>query len=128
MSSMLTQVHEGRLCRVRVWASGVATLPRRTASILQRRPAAGSEADITIIDLDREGDDRGRIASSRAARTRRSRHESHRYAIHTLGLRGRFVMKDRHDGRESNRWGRSVRRIQRMPPHSPRTVIRPGGP
>ena len=39
--------------------------------------------------------------------------------IHTL-VRGRFVMKDRQVLGETKGWGRSVRRIQRMPPPQPK--------
>src|SRR5260370_41560867 len=39
--------------------------------------------------------------------------------MHTL-VRGRFVMKDRQIVGGTRGWGRSVRRIQRMPPPQPK--------
>jgi dihydroorotase len=79
----------------------------------------GSDADITLIDLDREETIAADRFQSRSKITPFEGMKVTGMPIHTL-VRGRFVMKDRQIVGESKGWGRSVRRIQRMPPPQPK--------
>jgi len=48
-------------------------------------------------------------------------HVLHGVPVHTL-VRGRFVMRERTLVAEARGWGKSVRRIQRMPDPAPRNL------
>ena len=75
----------------------------------------GADADIAVVDLDREWtiDDAKLQSLSRITPFHGRRVKG--LPIHTL-VRGRFVMKDRVLKPDTRGWGRSVHAIQQMPP------------
>src|SRR6266446_3538681 len=120
MPLMLTEVHAGRMsiCDYVRWS---AVNPAKIWGLYPRKGVvqAGSDADRALVDLDRAWTVDDAMLQSRAKITPWHGREVRGLPIHTL-VRGRFVMKDRQMVGESKGWGRSVRRIQRMPPPQPK--------
>ena len=79
----------------------------------------GSDADITLVDLNRGDTIAADQFQSRSKITPFEGMKVTGIPIHTL-VRGRFVMKDRKIVGETKGWGRSIHRIQRMPPPQPK--------
>ena len=122
MALMLTQVAAGRLSLgdyVRLSAGA----PARAFGLWPMKGVLqpGSDADIAIVDLQREAV----LAADRLhSRTRIIPFEGMPVTgvpVHTL-VRGRFVMRDGALVEGTNGWGQSVNRIQCMPPPTPRHV------
>ena len=122
MPLMLTQVRGGRLS-LTDYVRLTSTNPAKTFGLYPAKGALtpGSDADITLVDLDREDT----IAADRfASRSKITPFEGMKVVglpVHTL-VRGRFVMKDRRIVADTKGWGRSVRRIQRMAQPQPRNI------
>jgi dihydroorotase len=122
MPLMLTQVRAGRLS-LSDYVRLTSTSPAKTFGLYPAKGALmpGSDADITLVDLDREDT----IAADRfASRSKITPFEGMRVVglpVHTL-VRGRFVMRDRRIVGDTGGWGQSVRRIQRMPKPEPRNT------
>jgi dihydroorotase len=122
MPLMLTQVRGGRLS-LTDYVRLTSTNPAKTFGLYPAKGALipGSDADITLVDLNREDT----VAADRfASRSKITPFEGMKVVglpVHTL-VRGRFVMKDRRIVADSKGWGRSVRRIQRMAQPQPRNV------
>lgn len=122
MSLMLTQVTAGRVA-LQDYVRLSSAAPAKAFGLYPRKGALlpGSDADITLVDLAREETiaaerlhSRGKITPFEGMRVRG-------VPVHTL-VRGRFVMRDRALVAETRGWGRSVARIQRMPPPQPRNL------
>ena len=122
MALMLTQVAAGRLS-LNDYVRLAAGAPARAFGLWPMKGVLqpGSDADLAIVDLRREGvlaadrlHSRGRITPFEGMAVTGA-------PVHTL-VRGRFVMRDGTLVEGTNGWGQSVRRIQRMPPAMPRNV------
>src|SRR5215471_10369257 len=116
MPLMLTQVRAGRLS-LSDYVRLTSTKPAKAFGLY---PAKGtllpaSDADITLVDLNRGGTIAAVQFQSRSKITPFEGMKVTGIPMHTV-VRGRFVMKDRQIVTETKGWGRSVRRIQRMPP------------
>src|SRR6516165_6085128 len=120
MPLMLTQVRAGRLSLVD-YVRLTSTKPAKAFGLYPAKGALlpGSDADITLVDLDRGDTIAADQFQSRSKITPFEGMKVTGMPIHTL-VRGRFVMKDRQVLGETKGWGRSVRRIQRMPPPQPK--------
>src|SRR5437899_8347639 len=122
MPLMLTQVRAGRLS-LTDYVRLTSTNPAKTFGLYPAKGALmpGSDADITLVELDREDT----IAADRfASRSKITPFEGMKVIglpVHTL-VRGRFVMRDCRIVADTKGWGQSVRRIQRMPPPQPRNT------
>jgi dihydroorotase len=81
----------------------------------------GADADIVVIDLEREASVDSAMLQSKGSSTPFDMAEVKGMPIHTL-VRGRFVMKDRTLMSDAKGHGESVRRIQRMPTPTPRNL------
>jgi dihydroorotase len=122
MPLMLTQVRSGRLS-LSDYVRLTSTSAAKAFGLYPAKGALlpGSDADITLVDLDREDT----IAADRfASRSKITPFEGMNVVglpVHTL-VRGRFIMRDRRILGDSKGWGQSVRRIQRMPKPEPRNT------
>jgi dihydroorotase len=122
MPLMLTQVRSGRLS-LSDYVRLTSTSAAKAFGLYPAKGALlpGSDADITLVDLDREDT----IAADRfASRSKITPFEGMNVVglpVHTL-VRGRFIMRDRRILGDSKGWGLSVRRIQRMPKPEPRNT------
>jgi dihydroorotase len=122
MPLMLTQVRAGRLT-LPEYVRLTATMPAKAFGLYPAKGVllAGSDADITLVDLNRTDT----IAASRfESRSKITPFEGMTVTgipVHTM-VRGRFVMKDRRLVAATKGWGRSVRGIQRMPAPEPRNT------
>jgi dihydroorotase len=76
---------------------------------------AGADADIAIVDLDREWSIDDAKLQSLSRITPFHGRKVKGLPVHTL-VRGRFVMKDRTLMPATRGWGRSVHAIQNLPP------------
>ena len=116
MPLMLTQVRAGRLSLCD-YVRLTSTKPAKAFGLYPAKGALlpGSDADITLVDLNREDTIAAAHFQSRSKITPFEGMKVTGMPIHTL-VRGRFIMKDRQIVGESKGWGRSVHRIQRMPP------------
>jgi dihydroorotase len=122
MPLMLTQVSAGRLS-LNDYVRMTATAPANAFGLYPFKGALlpGSDADIVVVDLDREHRvDSGRLQSLGPS-TPFDGAQVRGLPIHTL-VRGRFVMKNRELVTAARGHGASVRRIQRMPPARPQNV------
>jgi dihydroorotase len=122
MPLMLTAVNAGRMTIM----DYVALSAAKAAKIWGLYPrkgviAPGAEADIAVVDLEREMTLDDAQLQSRAKITPWHGRKVKGLPVHTL-VRGRFVMRDRTlvDGTRGH--GRSVHPIQRMPAPSPRNT------
>jgi len=122
MPLMLTQAAAGRFT-ISDYVRWSAANPARIWGLYPRKGVIqpGADADITLVDLDREWtiDDAKLQSLSRITPFNGQRVKG--LPVHTL-VRGRFVMKDRTLMPETRGWGRSVHTIQRMPPARPRNT------
>src|SRR5437762_1646400 len=120
MPLMLTQVRAGRLSLCD-YVRLTSTKPAKAFGLYPAKGALlpGSDADITLVDLNREDTIAAAHFQSRSKITPFEGMKVTGMPIHTL-VRSRFIMKDRQIVGESKGWGRSVHRIQRMPPPQPK--------
>ena len=122
MPLMLTQVRAGRLSLCD-YVRLASTNPAKAFGLYPAKGALipGSDADITLVDLEREDTVAADQFRSRSKITPFEGMKVVGLPIHTL-VRGRFVMRDRRIAGETRGWGRSVRRVQRMPKPQPRNA------
>jgi len=122
MPLMLTQVLAGRLT-LNDYVRMTSTAPARAFGLYPRKGALlpGSDADIVVVDLEREESVDAGVLQSKGSSTPFDKVVVKGVPIHTL-VRGRFVMKDRALVTAAKGTGLSVRRIQQMPPATPRNV------
>jgi dihydroorotase len=119
---MLTEMAGGRFT-VSDYVRWSAANPARIWGLYPQKGViqVGSDADLAIVDLEREWtiDDAKLQSLSRITpfHGRRAKGQP----IHTL-VRGRFVMKDRTLMPGTRGWGRSVHAIQRMPAPRPQNT------
>jgi dihydroorotase len=120
MPLMLTQVRAGRLSLCD-YVRLTSTMPAKAFGLYPAKGALipGSDADIALVDLDREDTIAGDQLRSRSKITPFEGMKVVGMPVHTL-VRGRFVMKDRRIVDDTKGWGQSVRRIQRMPKPQPK--------
>ena len=122
MPLMLNEVSSGRIT-IQDYVRWTAFNPAMRWGLYPRKGAIrpGSEADIVVVDLEREGaiDDAG--LHSRARITPWHGRPVKGMPIHTI-VRGRFVVRDRVLLEGAKGWGRSVHAIQQMPPPAPKHV------
>ena len=122
MPLMLTELgpRGASICDYVRWS---AANPARIWGLAPRkgRVEVGADADLTLVDLEREMvlDDARLQSRSKISPWHGRRVKG--LPIHTL-VRGRFVMRDRTLVAGTQGWGRSVHAIQRMPPGQPRNV------
>jgi dihydroorotase len=95
--------------------------------------AAGSDADLTVVDLHRNWTVDDTKLQSRSKITPWNGRPVCGLPLHTL-VRGRFVMRDRMLVAGTRGWGRPVHPFQRMPEAAPRNtdqtmsaIVRPPG-
>lgn len=115
MPIMLTEVNRGRMTLMD-YVKWSAVNPAKAWGIYGRKGVIqpGADADIVLVDMNREGVIvQGRLHSRSKITPWNSRYVQG-YPLHTL-VRGRFVMKDGELVAESKGWGRSVKEIQQMP-------------
>jgi dihydroorotase len=119
MPLILTQVAAGRLS-LNDYVRMTATAPATAFGLYPLKGALlpGSDADIVVVDLDREEVVDSSHLQSLGSSTPFDKTKVKGVPIHTL-VRGRFVMKDRMLMTDAAGHGKSVRRIQRMPPACP---------
>jgi len=122
MPLMLTQVRSGRLSIVD-YVRLTSTKPAKAFGLYPAKGALlpGSDADVTLVDLDRTHTIRAAELNSRSKITPFEGHSVTGLPIHTL-VRGRFVMRDRKLVAATKGWGQPVNRIQRMPNPQPRNT------
>jgi dihydroorotase len=115
MPLMLTECNAGRfsLCDYVRWS---AAAPAKIFGLFPRKGVIqpGSDADLALIDLQREWAVDDARLQSRAKITPWHGRRVKGLPVHTL-VRGRFVMRDRTLAPGTRGWGRSVHTIQRMP-------------
>jgi dihydroorotase len=116
MPLMLTEVNNGRLS-ICDYVRLSAFNPAKIWGLYPRKGAihVGSDADLAIVDLDREHSLEDAALQSRSKISPWNGRRVKGLPLHTL-VRGRFVMKDRMLVEGSRGWGRSVHKIQIMPP------------
>jgi dihydroorotase len=115
MPLMLNAVNEGQIT-LSDYVRLTATTPAKTWGLFPRKGALqpGSDADITIVDMDRrETIDRNALQSMQARVTPFHGRTVVGLPIHTL-VRGRFVMRDRILQTNARGLGRSVKPLQQM--------------
>jgi dihydroorotase len=120
MPLMLTQVRAGRLSLCD-YVRLTSTNPAKAFGLYPGKGALvpSSDADITLVDLARGDTIAAEKFESRSKITPFEGMQVVGLPIHTL-VRGRFVMQDRKIVGDTKGWGRSVHRIQRMPPPAPK--------
>jgi dihydroorotase len=122
MPLMLTEVAAGRMsmCDYVRWS---AAKPAQIWGLYPRKGviAAGSDADLTVVDLDRSWTIDDAKLQSRSKITPWNGRPVRGLPLHTL-VRGRFVMRDRALVADTRGWGRSVHTIQRLPAAAPRNT------
>lgn len=122
MPLMLTEVSHGR-ASLKDYVRWSAENPAKIWGLYPRKGTltVGSEADIAIVDLNREWTiDDARIQSRSKISPWHGR-KATALPIHTI-VRGRFVMKDRQLQESARGSGRSVHAIQNMPAALPRNT------
>lgn len=119
MPLMLTAIARGRasICDYVRWS---AANPAKLWGLYPRKGViqAGADADIAVVDLNRRWTIRDAETHSIAKVTPWNGWQVQGLPLHTI-VRGRFVMKDRVLQGETRGWGRSVHKIQNMPPPAP---------
>jgi dihydroorotase len=115
MPLMLTQVNAGRMT-ISDYVRMSAYNPARIWGLYPLKGALlpGSDADIAIVDLERDHVIRDAETQSRSKASPWDGTKVKGLPIHTI-VRGRFVMKDRKLVSATKGWGRSVHAIQAMP-------------
>jgi dihydroorotase len=122
MPMMLTEVAAGRYS-VSDYVRWSAANPAKVWGLYPRKGVIqpGTDADIAVVDLDREWTiDDAKLQSLSRITPFHGQHVKG-LPIHTL-VRGRFVMKDRTLMNGTRGWGRSVHAIQQMPPAVPKNT------
>ncbi len=116
MPLMLNEANAGRfsICDYVRWT---AAAPAKIFGLYPRKGVIqpGSDADIAIVDLNREWTIEDAKLQSRSKITPWNGKRVKGLPVHTL-VRGRFVMRDRALAADTRGWGRSVHAIQKMPP------------
>jgi dihydroorotase len=116
MPLMLSEANAGRfsVCDYVRWT---AAAPAKIFGLYPHKGVIqpGSDADIAIVDLDREWTIDDAKLQSRSKITPWNGKRVKGLPLHTL-VRGRFVMRDRSLVDTTRGWGRSVHAIQNMPP------------
>jgi dihydroorotase len=122
MPLMLTEVNAGRMsiCDYVRWS---AANPAKVWGLHPRKGVvqAGSQADLTLVDLGRTWTIDDAKLQSRSKITPWNGRPVCGLPIHTL-VRGRFVMRERALVPETRGWGRSVHSLQRLPEGVPRNA------
>jgi dihydroorotase len=116
MPMMLTEAAVGRFS-VSDYVRWSAANPAKIWGLYPRKGViqAGADADIAIVDLDREWSIDDAKLQSLSRITPFHGRKVKGLPVHTL-VRGRFVMKDRTLMPATRGWGRSVHAIQNLPP------------
>jgi dihydroorotase len=122
MPLMLTEVSRGR-ATIQDYVRWSAESPAKIWGLYPRKGTltVGSDADIAIVDLNREWTIDDALIQSRSKISPWHGRKATALPIHTL-VRGRFVMKDRTLQENARGSGRSVHAIQTMPPAAPRNT------
>ena len=122
MPLMLTEVSAGRMS-ISDYVRWSAANPAKIWGLYPRKGVvqAGSQADLTLVDLGREWVIDDALLHSRSKVTPWNGRCVRGLPIHTL-VRGRFVMRERALVTETRGWGRSVHPLQRLPDAAPRNV------
>ncbi|ASG24003.1 allantoinase AllB [Nitrospirillum viridazoti] len=122
MPLMLTQVGAGRLS-LTDYVRMTSLAPAKAFGLYPRKGALlpGSDADLVIIDMERETQVDSSKLKSKGSSTPFHGHAAKGAPVHTL-VRGRFVMRDGALVTEAKGHGCNVRRIQQMPTPKPRNV------
>jgi len=122
MPLMLSEANAGRfgICDYARWS---AASPAKIFGLYPRKGVIqpGSEADIAIVDFERNWTIDDSKLQSRSKITPWNGKRVRGLPIHTL-VRGRFVMKNRELATGTRGWGRSVHPIQKMPTPSLRNA------
>jgi dihydroorotase len=122
MPLMLTEINRGR-ATIQDYVRWSAESPAKVWGLYPRKGAlmVGSDADLAIVDLNREWTIDDAMIQSRSKISPWHGRKATALPIHTL-VRGRFVMKGRTLQGNARGWGRSVHAIQQMPPAKPRNA------
>src|SRR3984885_5973559 len=122
MPLMLTEINRGR-APLEDYVRWSAENPAKIWGLYPRKGTltVGSDADIAIVDINREWTIDDALIQSRAKISPWQGRKATALPIHTL-VRGRFVMKDRILQENARGSGRSVHAIQQMPPATPRNT------
>jgi dihydroorotase len=122
MPLMLTEVSRGR-ATIEDYVRWSAESPAKIWGLYPRKGTltVGSDADIAIVDVDREWTIDDAKIQSRSKISPWHGRKATALPIHTL-VRGRFVMKDRVLQENARGSGRSVHAIQNMLPATPRNT------
>ena len=122
MPLMLTEVSRGR-ATIQDYVRWSAESPAKIWGLYPRKGTltVGSDADIAIVDLNREWTIDDALIQSRSKISPWHGRKATALPIHTL-VRGRFVMKDRTLQENARGSGRSVHAIQTMRPAAPRNT------
>jgi len=122
MPLMLTEVNRGR-ARIQDYVRWSAESPAKIWGLYPRKGTltVGSDADIAIVDINREWTIDDAEIQSRSKISPWHGRKASALPIHTI-VRGRFVMKDRRLRENARGSGRSVHAIQNMPPAEPRNT------
>jgi dihydroorotase len=122
MPLMLTEINRGR-ATVQDYVRWSAESPAKIWGLYPRKGALtiGSDADIAVVDLNREWTIDDAKIQSRSKISPWHGRKATALPIHTI-VRGRFVMKDRILQDDARGWGRSVHAIQQMPQAKPRNT------
>ncbi len=122
MPLMLTEVNRGR-ATLEDYVRWSAENPAKIWGLYPRKGTltVGSDADIAIVDINREWTIDDAKIQSRSKISPWQGRKATALPIHTL-VRGRFVMKDRVLQEDARGTGRSVHAIQEMPPAVPRNT------
>jgi dihydroorotase len=122
MPLMLSEANAGRfgICDYVRWS---AASPAKIFGLYPRKGVIqpGSEADIAIVDFERDWTIDDSKLQSRSKMTPWNGKRVRGLPMHTL-VRGRFVMKNRALATGTRGWGRSVHPIQKMQPSTPRNA------
>jgi dihydroorotase len=122
MPLMLTEVNKARMS-ISDYVRVSAYNPARIWGLFPHKGHLnpGADADIAIVDLERTHTIRDSEIQSRSKISPWDGRRIQGLPVHTL-VRGRFVMKDRTLVPATKGWGRSVHKIQKMPPAAVRNA------
>lgn len=122
MPLMLTEVNKGR-ASINDYVRWSADAPAKVWGLYPRKGTltVGSDADIAIVDMNREWTVKDALTQSTAKISPWDGRKATALPIHTI-VRGRFVMKDRILQEDARGTGRSVHAIQQMPEPRPQHV------
>src|SRR5262245_47642611 len=120
MPLMLTEVNAGRMT-IMDYVAMSAAKPAKIFGLYSRKGVItpGADADIAVVDLEREWTIDDAMLQSRSKITPFHGRPVKGLPIHTI-VRGRFIMRDRALMDGTRGWGRSVHTIQQMPAAMPR--------